>query len=395
MQSFTQYSPTEIIFGKDTEQEVGKQTQKWHGTRVLLVYGQGSVVKSGLLNRIKQILENETIAYTELSGVKPNPRLSLAREGVKKALDFDADFILAIGGASAIDTAKGIAHGAANPETDMWDFWMKKAPLTKSLPVGCILTISAAGSETSDSAVLTNEELGKKAGLSTVFNRPAFAIMNPELTYTLPKYQVACGIVDIMMHTLERYFIPNQSNQMTDEIAEGLLRTTIKNGTVAYQDSHNYDAMSELMWCGSLSHNDITGLGRDKDFCVHKFGHALGARFDKAHGATLSATWGAWAKYVYKGDTARFAHYGKSIFGITGMQEEAAALEAIEQTVAYFRTLDMPVNLIELLGEAQSEETLKDLAMNATMNDTVKLSKIRFLNAADVYEIFKMANQPK
>jgi len=392
MQSFRQYNPTEIIFGKDTEKEVGREVKKWGGSRVMLVYGQGSAVKSGLIDRVKTALSEEGVTYVEISGVQPNPRLSLAEEGVQKAVDFGVDFVLAVGGGSAIDTAKGIAHGAANPGNGLWDIWTGKVPLTRSLPVGSILTISAAGSETSDSAVLTNEALGKKAGINTAFNRPAFAIMNPELTYTLPKYQVACGAVDIMMHTLERYFIPDQSNEMTDEIAEGLLRTVIKNGTTAYRDSTDYNAMSELMWCGSLSHNDITGLGRAKDFCVHKFGHALGAKFDKAHGATLSAVWGSWAKYVYKEDTARFRHYGQRVWGLQIKDAEEAALAAIEKTVAYFKSLDMPTSLPELLGEAQSDEVLNRLALDATMNNTIKLSKIKELDASDVYEIYKEAN---
>lgn len=212
---------------------------------MLLVYGGGSVVRSGLLDTIKKELEGQQVSYTELAGVKPNPRLSLAREGVKKAIAFQADMILAVGGGSVIDTAKAVAHGAANPDKDIWDvFWMQKEPVTKSLPVGVVLTIAAAGSETSDSAVLTNEETGRKQGISTDFNRPKFAIMNPELAATLPKYQVACGLVDIMMHTLERYFTPiSQGNQMTDEIAEGLLRTVIANGPKAYENPADYDAI--------------------------------------------------------------------------------------------------------------------------------------------------------
>lgn len=392
MQSFKHYNPTEIIFGKDTEKEVGQAVKRWGGSKAMLVYGQGSAVRSGLIDRIKASFKEEHITFTEVDGVQPNPRLSLVEAGIVKALEFGADIILGIGGGSAIDTAKGIAHGAVHPGVPLWDVWTGKVPLTKPLPVGAILTISAAGSETSDSAVLTNEELGKKVGLNTDLNRPVFAIMNPELTYTLPQYQVACGAVDIMMHTLERYFIPDQSNEMTDEIAEGLLRTTIKNGTSAYQNASDYHAMSELMWCGSLSHNGITGLGRDKDFCVHKFGHALGAKFDKAHGATLSAVWGSWAKYVYKEDAARFQHYGERVWQLRIEDPETAALAAIDKTVDYFRSLDMPTSLPELLGEAPEDEVLYQLALDATMNNTLKLSKIKLLDVDDVYKIYKAAN---
>lgn len=393
MQSFVQYSPTEIVFGKDAEQKVGAETKKWGASRVLLVYGGGSVVKSGLLQRVKDSLESEGIAYAEIGGVKPNPRLALAEEGVKKAIAFGADFILAVGGGSAIDTAKGIAHGTANPEANLWDIWTKKVPLTKSMPVGVVLTIAAAGSETSDSAVLTNEEIGKKAGINTDFNRPKFAIMNPELTYTLPKYQLTCGIVDIMMHTLERYFTTEGNvNQMTDEIAEGLLRTMIDNGRKALEDQTDYDVMSEIMWCGSLSHNNLTELGRKKDFSVHKLGHELSAMFDVAHGASLSAVWGSWAQYVCGKDIARFAHYGRKVWGIKEENDERAAALAIEETVAYFRFLGMPTCIGELEMGVLKEETIRELAERTTSGGKIKIGTFVPLATEDVYEIFKAAN---
>lgn len=262
MRNFTYCVPTEIVFGKDTEVSCGREVKKHGGTKALIVYGGGSARRSGLLERIEKSLEEEEIAYAEFGGVKPNPGLAFAEEGVEKGIREKVDFILGVGGGSAIDTAKAIAHGVANPGIPLWDIWMKKVPLTRTTKVGVVLTIPAAGSETSDSAVLTNEVIGKKSGLGTELNRPAFAIMNPELTFTLPKYQIGCGIADIMMHTLERYFIPDQKNRMTDEIAEGLMRTVIDSGRKALQNPADYDAMSELMWCGSLSHNNLTGLGR-------------------------------------------------------------------------------------------------------------------------------------
>ena len=239
MQNFVQYAPTEVIFGRDTERETGASVKKWGGSRVLLVYGGGSAVRSGLIGRVEESLKEQGIQWQEFGGVKPNPRLAFAEEGVKKALEFQADFILAVGGGSAIDTAKAIAHGTANPEEKLWDIWTKQVPLTRSLPVGVVLTIAAAGSEMSDSAVLTNEELGKKSGINTVFNRVKFAVMNPELTFTLPRYQLACGITDIMMHTMERYFIPGIKCQLTDEISEGLLRTVIENGKIAMENERD------------------------------------------------------------------------------------------------------------------------------------------------------------
>lgn len=391
MQNFTQYTPTEVIFGKNTEIQTGNAVKKWGGSKALIVYGGGSVVRSSLLTRVENSLREAGISYVELGGVQPNPRLSLAEEGVLLAVREKVDFILAVGGGSVIDTAKGIAHGAAKPECKLWDLWMKKEPLGKSLPVGCVLTIAAAGSEMSDSAVLTNTEIGKKAGLSTDLNRPRFAIMNPELTYTLPKYQIACGITDIMMHTMERYFIPDTNCQMTDEIAEGLLRVVIENGRKVMENPFDFDAMSEIMWCGSLSHNGITGLGRDKDFSVHKLGHALGAKYDYAHGATLACVWEAWARYLYMYDIERFAHYAQKVWGVNCEEKKEAAEEGIRQTVEYFREIGMPVNLTEIGIKEISDEELMGLAMDATMKGTVKLAKIKSLDVNDVYEIFKNA----
>lgn len=392
MHEFVQYMPTKVVFGRGTEKETGKLVRACGSSRVLLVYGGGSARKSGLLDRIERALDEEGICYEELGGVKPNPRLSLAREGVKQALAFQAELILAVGGGSAIDTAKAVAVGAAYPGTDIWDIWMGKAAAQRALPVGTVLTISAAGSEMSDSAVLTNEETGKKAGFNSDIVRPRFAVMNPELTYTLPKYQLTCGIVDILMHTLERYFTPVDGNEMTDEIAEGLMRTVIRNGRIAYENQTDYTAMSELMWCGSLSHNGLTGLGRPKDFACHKLGHEIGGMFDEAHGATLSAVWGSWARYVYKLDIERFARYGKKVWDIEIENKEEAALAAIEKTEEFFRALDMPVCIGELGIGPQPDHILKKLAEGATKGDTVKIGCFKKLAAQDMYEIYKAAN---
>ncbi len=399
MQSFEQYAPTEIVFGKGAEKEAGRLTKKWGGSRVLIVYGGGSAKRSGLLDSIEAELKAEGLFYEELGGVKPNPRLSFAREGVKKAMEMDADFLLAVGGGSAIDTAKAIAMGAANPDTDIWDFWMGKEKPAGSLPIGVVLTIAAAGSETSDSAVLTDETQGKKVGLCSDYNRPKFAVMDPELTYTLPKYQVACGVVDIYMHTLDRYFTPIEGNQLTDEIAEGLMRTVLENGPIVYTTPDDYDAMSEIMWCGSVSHNGITGLGRGRDFSCHKLGHELSGMFDVAHGASLSATWASWARYVYKINPDRFAHYGEKVFGILpedfdGTPEEqvnAAALAAIDQTEAFFHSLDMPICLGELTG-VLPEEDLEKMADSATNGGTKKVATFLPMGREDFISIYQMAN---
>lgn len=393
MENFVQYAPTEVIFGKGTENQTGEEVKKWGGSRVLLVYGGGSAVRSGLIRRVEQSLTETGIAYEEFGGVKPNPRLAFAEEGVQKALAFGADFILAVGGGSAIDTAKAIAHGTANPEEKLWDIWTRKVPLTRSLPVAAVLTIPAAGSEMSDSAVLTNEEIGKKAGINTPFNRCRFAVMNPELAATLPAYQVACGVTDIMMHTMERYFIPGIQCEMTDCIAEGLLRTVIRNGAKVYENPADYDAMAEVMWCGSLSHNNLTECGRGKDFSVHKLGHALSARYDVAHGASLAAVWGSWARYLYQDQAlGRFVQFAKNVWGISGegKSEQETALAGIEKTEEFFRSIGMPVSLSQL-GVQPGEQERMELSLDATMGDTVKLTRIRPLGAKEVNEIYQMA----
>lgn len=392
MLNFTQYIPTEILFGKEMEKQTGVLAAKWGAKKAFLVYGGGSVIRSGLLENIKRQLDVEGIVYSELGGVQPNPRLSLAREGVKQAIAFQADMILAIGGGSVIDTAKAIAIGAVAQGIDLWEFWEGRQVVERALPVGVVLTISAAGSEMSDSAVLTNEETGKKCGMASDLMRPQFAILNPELTYTLPKYQVACGIVDIFMHTIERYFTQVSGNRMTDEIAEGVLRTVIAYGKKAYEQPTDYEAMSEIMWCGSISHNGMTGLGRPRDFANHKLGHELSGMFDEAHGATLSAVWGSWARYVYKLDIKRFAHYGKKVWEIEREDEEEAALASIEQTEAFFRSLEMPTSIGQLHIGVQPDEVLRRLADNATKKDTIKLGSFKPLTAQDAYEIYKSAN---
>ena len=392
MQKFTFFSPTKVIFGKNAEAAAAAEVKAFGGSRVMIVYGGGSVVKSGLLDKIKQSLEQESIPFTVLGGVQPNPLLAFARSGVEQAIGFNADFILAVGGGSVIDTAKAIAHGAANPQTDIWSFWTRENVVTKSLPVGTVLTISAAGSETSDSAVLTNSETGSKRGLNTEFNRPKFAVMNPELTYTLPKNQIIYGIVDIMMHTLDRYFVPVEGNELTDELAEALLRVVIKNGEIAIKNPSDYQAMSELMWCGSVSHNGLTGLGGGGDFAPHQLGHELSARFDVAHGASLSAIWGSWAKYSYPERPERFARFTKKVWGIEKSGAEEAALAAIEKTVSYFASIGAPTCFSELGIGIQSEETLSELAERCAYYGTRTIGQFKVLGREDIYRIYKLAN---
>lgn len=394
MQAFEFYSPTRIIFGPGTEQQAGTQAVSFGAHRVLVVYGGHSAVKSGLLDRVLASLKDSGLACETLGGVHPNPRLSLVREGLKKALDFQADFLLAVGGGSVIDTAKAIADGAANPELDIWDdIWLKKVPLKKALPVGVVLTIPAAGSESSDSAVLTKDETLEKRGLGSNFQRPRFAIMNPELTFTLPPYQVSCGIVDIMMHTMDRYFNPVTTNELTDEIAEGLLRTVIRNGRRALEHPGDYQAMSELMWAGSLSHNGLTGLGGAMDFATHQLGHELSARFDAAHGATLAAMWGSWARYCLDTNPARFARFGVKVWGLEDNgDEKALAQAAIEATEDYFRSIGMPTSISEILGSVQPPEMLETLTRGCTFQGQRTIGSFRVLGHDDILAIYKLAN---
>ena len=392
MQAFVYHIPTRVIFGQGTEAQTAEQIRLAGAKRVFLVYGGGSAKRSGLIDRILADLAREGIACMTLGGVQANPRLGLARQGVQQAVEFGADLILAVGGGSVIDTAKAIAHGAACPGTDIWEFWLGRQKVTASLPVGVVLTISAAGSETSDSAVLTDESTGTKRGLSTPFNRPLFAILDPELTYTLPRYQIACGIVDIMMHTMDRYFTPAKGNQLTDAFAEALLRTVIANGPAALANSKDYQAMSELMWCGSVSHNGLTGLGAAVDFTPHKLGHELSGRFDVAHGASLSAIWGHWARYCLHQDPARFARFGRQVWNVTEPDDQKAAEQAIQCTVDFFRSLDMPTCFSELGIGVQPEEVLYQMADKATRGDTFLLGSFLPLNREKALEIYRRAN---
>ena len=390
MHSFTFYSPTEVVFGPDTELQAAELVQRYGGSRVFVVYGGGSVQRSGLLERVTKVLTDAGLAVECYGGAKPNPTLEHARDGVRKAIDFGADLVLAIGGGSAIDTGKAIAHGAANPEQDIWSFWSREVPLERSMPVGAILTIPAAGSEMSNSSVLTNEEIGRKRGLSTDFNRPKFAIMNPELTYTLPDYQIGCGIVDIMMHTMERYFNPVE-NPLTDALAETLLRNVIEQGRTAMADHTDYTAMSELMWAGSLSHNGLTGLGGQGDWSVHQLGHEISARFDLAHGASLAAVWGSWAGYVSEQRPARFARFARNVWGIQMDEERAAAEAGINATVDFFASLGMPTGFDSCIG-LQTDETCADMAYRCAYEGTRTIGTLRVLGQADIEQIYLRAN---
>ena len=386
MQSFVFHAPTEIVFGKGEEVKAGSLIKKYGGIKVIVVYGGGSVVKSGLLDRITASLDG--VQYMLYGGAQPNPLLSHAWEGVKQAIEFGADAVLAVGGGSVIDTAKAIAHGAKNPDIDIWKFWKREEEVKQSLPVGVVLTISAAGSETSNSAVLTNGDNGEKRGLNTEFNRPRFTIMNPELTYSVPKYHVAAGIADIMMHTMDRYFSQEAGeNEFTDAIAAGLLRTVIKNAPILLAEPANYDAASEIMWCGSISHNGITGLGRPFDFSVHGLGHELSGKFDVSHGASLATMWGWWAKYVRDVNPGRFEKYAKEIWGVDGVDA------GIEATVNFFKSIGMPTCFTELGIGIQSDDVIEAMANSCVFYGGRKVGNFLPLEKDDLAKIYHLANR--
>ena len=392
MQSFEFYCPTEIVFGRGAESKTAAEVQKHGGTRVLIVYGGGSVVRSGLLARLENGLNAAGVAFSVFGGVQPNPRLEHAREGVKAAAKFGADMILAVGGGSVIDTAKAVAHGAANLNIDIWEFWSGRQTVKRSLPVGVVLTIAAAGSETSNSAVLTNEATGKKCGINTDFNRPAFAVMDPELTFTLSKQQIACGIADIMMHTMDRYFTHEEGNEFTDRVAEALLRDVIDHAKRALANRKDYDAMSELMWCGSVSHNGFTGLGRSMDFGVHKLGHELSGKFDVTHGASLTAMWGAWARYVYEDAPERFARFAKMVWDVSVGTCEERARAGIRETETFWKELGLPVNFTELGIGVQDEATLEFLADMCTDYGKKTVGCFYPISRAVALDIYRLAN---
>lgn len=392
MNNFTFHVPTEIIFGAGAELKAGSKIKSLGKKSVMIIYGGGSAVKSGLIEKVETSLKDEEINFVTIGGVQPNPLLSFVRKAIDKAKENSVDFVLAVGGGSVIDTAKAVSLGLANPDDEVWEFFSREKTPKKAVGVGSVLTISAAGSETSDSCVITNDEGLIKRGLNSQLNRPTFALMNPENTFSLPKYQISCGIVDIMMHTFERYFTQSERNELTDQIAESLLRVTIENGKIALEDSHNYDAMSEIMWSGSLSHNGLTGLGGVGDWAVHQLGHELSALYDVAHGASLSSVWGSWAKYVYKEKPSRFAKFAKNIWNIEAKGDEEAALATIEATEKYFKSIGMPTSFDELGIGKLSEEDLKLIANKCVWQGKRTVGQFKVLQEEDVYQIYKMAN---
>ena len=382
------YTPTDVRFGKGVENTVGEILKQYKASKVLLHFGTGSVKRSGLLDRVEKSLDENGIEYVELGGVVPNPRVSLVRKGIEIVKTQKIDFILAVGGGSALDSAKAIGYGAFGGG-DVWDYYCGKRKVEGTVPVGVILTLSATGSEMSDSSVITNDETDPvyKRGVNTDFGRIKFALLNPELTYTVSAYQTASGSTDIMMHTLERYFHDGESLDFTDQLSFTLLKTVMKYAPIAIKEPENYEARANLMWAGSLSHNGLMAVGNPNkgDWACHQIEHELSAEYDVAHGAGLAAIWGSWARYVMDVSPERFSKLGEGVFGVS---EPEKCIELFEE---FFSSINMPVD-IKGLGLNFGEKECMTAAKGVTFNDARKVGNFKSLSTDDLYEIYKMAS---
>ena len=392
MDNFEFYSPTEFVFGKERENDCGKYVKKYGGKKVLIHYGGGSAVKSGLLDRVKASLDSEGISYICLGGVKPNPRDTLVYEGIEICKKEGIDFILSVGGGSCIDSAKAIAIGVPY-DGDFWDFYSKGKAIEKALPVGTVLTIAAAGSEGSPSSVITKEDGMFKRGTGSDLIRPKFSILNPQLTCTLPAYQTACGATDIMAHVFERYFTNTCEVEVTDRLCEAILLTMVKEVPRVIKNPDNYEARANIMWAGTVAHNDIVGVGRSQDWNSHNIEHELSGLYDVAHGAGLAVVMPAWMEFVYKHNVMRFAQMAVRVFGCQMNFEnpEATALEGIYCFRRFLREIGMPINFEEL---GAKEEDIPVLVEKLGLGDGLTWGFVR-LSSKDVAEIYMNAVRAK
>ena len=374
MLNFEFCSPTKFVFGRDTQSKVGALVKEFGGSRVLVVYGGGSVVRSGLLAQVLASLDGAGLFHMELGGVKPNPRSDLVYEGIRLCKENDLDFVLPVGGGSAIDTAKAIADGVPY-DGDFWDFYCGKAKVETALAHGCVLTIPAAGSEGSNSSVITKVEGMLKRGLSTELHRPRFAVMNPELTFTLPRYQLACGVTDMMAHIMERYFTNTKDVHLTDRLAEALLVSIKEAAPTAMADDHDYESHATLMWAGMLAHNNSVGVGREQDWGSHQMGHEISAMYDTAHGASLAVMFPAWMRYVYKHDVKRFVQFATRVWDVdpAGKTDEETALAGIDAMQAFFVSIGMPATLEQAGGRREDIPALAAKVVNGRTGRFVTL----------------------
>lgn len=387
MNNFNFYSPTYFVFGKGRENESGKLVKQFKGSKVLIHYGSGSVVKSGLLDRVKNSLKEVGVYFTELGGVVPNPRSGLVYQGIDICKKENIDFILAVGGGSAIDSAKAIAIGALY-DGDFWDFYSGKR-IERALPVATILTLTAAGSEGSTGSVITHENGMLKRSANSDLIRPVFSILNPELTCTLPPYQTAAGAADMIAHVMERYFTNTKEVEITDRVGEAIIKTIIKETPKALKNPNDYEARANLMWAGMLAHNDICGVGREQDWATHMLEHELSGLYDVTHGAGLAVMFPAWMKYVMHHDVARFAQFAVRIWDceMDFQHPENTALQGIARYELFMKSIGMPVRFTELGARAEDIPVLvKTLGLGKrTLGSFVKLTE------EDVRKIYELA----
>lgn len=386
MLDFTYYAPTKVHFGKGKHKEVGKIIKEYGYKRIMLQYGKGSIKKNGLYDEVMQSLSENNIEVVEMGGVEPNPKIAFVREAVKLARERNVEMILAVGGGSVIDSCKYTAAGAVN-DCDVWEFPTRKTIPSKSLPVGCILTIAAAGSEMSCSAVITNTELNMKRGFNNEVNRCKFAICNPELTYTVSQYQTACGIVDIMAHTMERYFTVCEPTDLTDRIAESILKSVVGAGNVLMDNPCDYDARATVMWASSLSHNDLTGCGRENVLAVHQLEHALSGEYDYiAHGAGLAVLFPAWARYVCKYNIKRFAQFARRVWDVSDTDDERAAYCGIEKMAQFFADIKMPSRLRDFDIPSDCADRLADLCTFGKQREIKSFISLDYDRVKEIFE---------
>ena len=388
MNNFRFYSPTYFVFGKGTENEAGQCVKKFGGSKVLIHYGGGSVIRSGLLGRVKESLKNAGIDFVELGGVMPNPRSGLVYEGIELCRKEAVDFILAVGGGSTIDSAKAIAAGVKY-DGDFWDFFEGK-PIEEALPVGTVLTIAAAGSEGSGDTVITKEEGMLKRGAGAEALRPVFSILNPELTQTLPPYQTACGATDIMAHVFERYFTNTKEVEITDRLCEAVLLTMIKEVPRVIEDPNNYEARANIMCAGMVAHNNLVGVGRDQDWSSHGIEHELSALYDVAHGAGLAVIFPAWMTYVMKHDISRFAQIAVRVWGceMNFAYPEETAKEGIKRFKEFLVSIGMPISFKEL---GAKEEDIPLMVEKLGLGDKGTMGSFVPLTSKDVEQIYRLA----
>ena len=393
MKDFNYYAPTEVVFGEQSEEQVAALVKKYGGTKVLVHYGGKSAERSGLLDKICGLLDEGGVPYVKLGGVVPNPRLSLAKKGIELCRQEGVDFILAVGGGSVIDSAKCIAYGVCM-EDDVWDLYLGKVAAPKTmLPVASVLTIPAAGSEMSEASVITNENGDIKVGYSNNMSRPKFAIMNPRRTMTLPPYQTAAGVTDMMMHTMERYFTKDDDMDFTTDIAEAMLRS-IKNAVFAVlKNPEDYRYRAQIMWGGSLMHNGLTGCGVQDDWATHQLEHELSAMFDVTHGAGLAAVWPSWARYVMHENLRRFVRFAVNVMDVPNdfTDPEGTALKGIEAMERFYHAIGMPINIKELIGRDITDDEIKEMTRKCSRDYQRTCGALKVLKAEDMEAIYQMA----